>query len=156
MCQVHDKAAVKTKKSLNLQLKDMNHKRVLTDSKVLQEKALSHYMQLKLPAVEGQASDEKEFKASQGWLNSFRNHFNLKLMQLTGESASTNEEAVKAHPEKLKKIADEAGYCLAQVFNADKTWFFLKKMFNHTYISKSERQAPGMRLFCFVAMLLGI
>jgi hypothetical protein len=81
----------------------MNHKHVLTDSKVLQEKGLSHYMQLKLPTIEGQASDEKEFKASQGWLNIFRDHFNLKIVQLTGESASTNEEAIKDHREKVKK-----------------------------------------------------
>jgi hypothetical protein len=44
-------------------------------------------------------------------------------VQLTGESASTNEEGVK---EQLKKIAEEAGYRLAQVFKADETWFFLK------------------------------
>lgn len=60
MSQVHDKS-VKTKKSLNLQLKDMNHKCVLMDGKMLQKWALSHYSQLKLPAIEGQASDEKEF-----------------------------------------------------------------------------------------------
>jgi hypothetical protein len=41
----------------------------------------------------------KGFKASQGWLDRFRNHFNLQIVQLTGESAVANERAVKAHPE---------------------------------------------------------
>jgi hypothetical protein len=40
------------------------------------------------------------------------NHFNLKIVQLTGESASINEEATKAHPVRLKKIT-EAGYSVA-------------------------------------------
>jgi hypothetical protein len=103
----------------------MNHNCVLIDSKVLQEKALSHHMQLKLPTIVGQTSDEKEFKASQGWFNSFMNHFNLKIVQLTGESASTNEEAMKDLTGRLKKkIAEEVGYHLAQVFNADETCFF--------------------------------
>jgi transposase-like protein len=75
--QVHDKTLVKTEKALNLWLEDMNHKCVPIDGNVLQEKALSLYAQLKPPAEEGQASDEKEFNASKGWINSFKNHFNL-------------------------------------------------------------------------------
>jgi hypothetical protein len=63
----------------------------------------------------GQASDEKEFKASKCWLNSFSNRFNLKNMQLTGDSASANEEAAKAYPEQLKKIIEENGYLPGQV-----------------------------------------
>jgi hypothetical protein len=38
MSQVHDKAVMKTRKSLNIQLKDMNNKRVLIDGKMLQKK----------------------------------------------------------------------------------------------------------------------
>ncbi|CAM4601987.1 unnamed protein product [Lepidochelys olivacea] len=123
----------------------MNHKRVPVDGNTLQEKALSLSAMFKPPAEEGQPSDEKEFKASQGWLNSFRNHFNLKNVQITGEAASANEEAAKAYPEQLKKIIEEKGYLLVQVFNADETGLFWKKMPNHTYTSKSERQAPSFK-----------
>uniref|UniRef100_A0A8C3S0T5 HTH CENPB-type domain-containing protein n=1 Tax=Chelydra serpentina TaxID=8475 RepID=A0A8C3S0T5_CHESE len=70
---------------------------------------------------EGQPSDKKEFKASQGWLNSFRNRFNLKNVQTTGEVASANEEAAKAYPEQLKEIIEERGYLPEQVFHADET-----------------------------------
>jgi hypothetical protein len=62
-------------------------------SKVLQEKALSLYLQLKSPTEEEKATDEKEFKASQSWHNCFRNCSNFKNMQLDGHSA--NEEAQK-------------------------------------------------------------
>jgi hypothetical protein len=162
MSQVHDKPLVKTEKSLNLWLKDMNHKRVPINRKVLQEKALSHYVQLiKLPTKEGQASDGKEFKERQGWLNGLRNCFNLKTVELTGESASTNKEAAQAYPE-LKKITEEAGYHLEQVFNADETCFFSKKC-PTTHIFRNLKDKPlaskqlkTISLYCFVAMLLGI
>ncbi|CAM5161808.1 unnamed protein product [Natator depressus] len=118
--QVRDKTLVKTEKALNLWLDNMNHKRVPIDGNTLREKALSLYALFK----EGQPSDEKEFKDSQGWLNSFRNRVNLKNVQTTGEAASANEEATKAYPEQLKKIIEEKGYLPEQVFNADKTGLF--------------------------------
>ncbi|CAM4695367.1 unnamed protein product [Lepidochelys kempii] len=143
--QMHDKTLVKTEKALNLWLEDMNRKRVPINGNTLQEKALSLYVLFKPPAKEGQPSDEKEFKASQGWLNSFRNRFNLKNVQTIREAAFANGEAAKAYPEQLKKIIDEKGYLPEQVFNADKTGLVWKKMPNHTYTSKSERQAPGFK-----------
>ncbi|CAM5139804.1 unnamed protein product [Natator depressus] len=105
----------------------MNRKHVPIDGNTLREKARSLYALLKPPPEEGQPSDEKEFKAGQGWLNNFRNRFNLKNVQTTGEAASVNEEAAKACPEQLKKIIEEKGSLLAQVFNADETGLFWKK-----------------------------
>ncbi|CAM5093284.1 unnamed protein product [Eretmochelys imbricata] len=124
MSQVCDKTLVKTEKVLNLWLEDMIRKRVPIDGNMLREKALSLYALFRPPAEEGQPSDEKEFKASQGWLNSFRNCFNLKNVQTTGEAVSANEEAAKAYPEQLKKIIEEKGYLPEQVFNADETGLF--------------------------------
>ncbi|CAM4402597.1 unnamed protein product [Caretta caretta] len=143
--QVRDKTLVKTEKALNLWLEDMNRKRVPINGNTLREKALSLYALFKPPAEEGQPSDEKEFKANQGWLNGFRNHFNLKNVQTTGKAASANEDAAKAYPEQLKKIIEEKGYLPEQVFNTDETGLFWKKMPNRTYTSKSERQAPGFK-----------
>ncbi|CAM4587995.1 unnamed protein product [Caretta caretta] len=122
--QVRDKTLVKTEKALNLWLEHMNHKHVPIDGNTLREKALNLYALFKPPAEEGQPSDEKKFKASQGWLNSFRNCFNLKNVQTTGEAASANEEAAKDYPEPLKKIIEEKGYLPEQVFNADETGLF--------------------------------
>uniref|UniRef100_A0A8C3S184 HTH CENPB-type domain-containing protein n=1 Tax=Chelydra serpentina TaxID=8475 RepID=A0A8C3S184_CHESE len=107
--------SMKTEKALNLWLEDMNRKRVPINGTMLQEKALSIYAMFKPPAKEGQPSDKKEFKASQGWLNSFRNRFNLRNVQTTGEVASANEEAAKAYPEQLKQIIEERGYLPEQV-----------------------------------------
>uniref|UniRef100_A0A674KG66 HTH psq-type domain-containing protein n=1 Tax=Terrapene triunguis TaxID=2587831 RepID=A0A674KG66_9SAUR len=64
--QVRDKTFVKTEKALNLWLEDMNRKCVPINGNMLREKALSIYSLFKPPAEEGQPSDKKEFKASQG------------------------------------------------------------------------------------------
>jgi hypothetical protein len=61
-----------------------------------------------LSELKRKPSDEKEFKASQGWLNSFRDRFNPHDTWLTGETALSSEEAAKAYPEQLKKIIEEA------------------------------------------------
>ncbi|CAM4585433.1 unnamed protein product [Caretta caretta] len=105
----------------------MNHKHMPIDGNTLREKALSLYVLFKPPAEVGQPSDKKEFKASQGWLNSFRNRFSLKNVQTTGEAASANEEAAKVYPEQLKKIIEQKGYLPEQVFNTDETGLFWKK-----------------------------
>ncbi|CAM5110249.1 unnamed protein product [Natator depressus] len=109
--------------------------------------ALSLCALFKPPAEEGQPSDEKEFKASQGWLNSFSNRFNLKNVQTTGEAASANEKAARAYPEKLKKIIEEKGCLPEQVFNADETGLFWKKM----PTSKSEVDSPAQQFPNFIA-----
>jgi len=45
----------------------------------------------------------------------------------------------------LKKLIEEKGYLPQQVFNADETSFFWKKMPSRTFISKDERKAPGFK-----------
>jgi hypothetical protein len=143
--QMHDKTLVKTEKALNLWLTDMNRKCVPIDGNVLREKALRLYTQLKPPAEEEQACDEKEFKASKGWLNSFRNRFNLKNVQLTGESASVDEEAIKAYPEQLKKIIEKMAIFQDKFLMHTRMGSSGKKMSNRTFISKTERHAPGFK-----------
>ncbi|CAI5773286.1 transposable element-derived 1-like [Podarcis lilfordi] len=142
--QVHDKALAKTEKALNLWLEDMNRKRVPTDGVMLQQKALSLYALFKPSAEDGQPV--KEFKASHGWLTSFRKRFKLKNVHATGEASTpADKEAAKAYPKQLKELLDEKGYLPEQVFNAVETGLFWKKMPERTYISKSEKQAPGFK-----------
>ncbi|GFU78117.1 tigger transposable element-derived protein 1, partial [Trichonephila clavipes] len=44
------------------------------------------------------------------------------------EVASADEEAARKYPEKLAKIIKDGEYCAHQVFNADETGLFWKKM----------------------------
>ncbi|GFV44780.1 tigger transposable element-derived protein 1 [Trichonephila clavipes] len=60
---------------------------------------------------------------------------------ITGESATADEGAAKIFPEKLAKIIVDGDYSADQVFNADETGLYWKKLPNSTYIAKNEKTA---------------
>ncbi|GFU78460.1 tigger transposable element-derived protein 1 [Trichonephila clavipes] len=60
---------------------------------------------------------------------------------ITGESATADEGAVKIFPEELAKIIEDGDYSADQVFNADETGLYLKKLPNRAYITKDEKTA---------------
>ncbi|UYV78468.1 hypothetical protein LAZ67_16001564 [Cordylochernes scorpioides] len=68
-----------------------------------------------------------------------------KFTQVNCEVASADEEAARKYPEKLAKIIKDGGYCAHQIFNADETGLFWKKMPTRTYIAKSEKNASGFK-----------
>ncbi|XP_042236585.1 uncharacterized protein LOC121875908 [Homarus americanus] len=109
--QVSDIPLVKVEKALNIWVEDMNQKHVPIDGNMLREKAPSLYDQFKseVPEAKASTSSKKSFKASAGWLNSFRKHFNLKNIRFTGESATVEEAAARVFPEEFRKLIKENG-----------------------------------------------
>ncbi|GFW97622.1 tigger transposable element-derived protein 1 [Trichonephila clavipes] len=83
----------------------------------------------------------KEFSASKGWLTGFLKRNALHYIKITGESecATADEGAAKIFPEELAKIIEDGDYSADQVFNADETGLYWKKLPNHTYIAKDEK-----------------
>ncbi|GFY33868.1 tigger transposable element-derived protein 1 [Trichonephila clavipes] len=59
------------------------------------------------------------------------------------ESATADEEQQKIFPEELAKIIEDGDYSADQVFNADETGLYWKKLPNRTYIAKDEKTASG-------------
>ncbi|GFV59350.1 tigger transposable element-derived protein 1 [Trichonephila clavipes] len=60
-----------------------------------------------------------------------------------GECATADEGAAKIFPEELAKIIEDGDYSADQVFNADETGLYWKKLPNRTYIAKNEKTASG-------------
>ncbi|GFX55111.1 tigger transposable element-derived protein 1 [Trichonephila clavipes] len=85
----------------------------------------------------------KEFSVSKGWLSGFLKRNALHNIKITGESAIADEVAPKIFPEELAKIIEDGDYSADQVFNADETGLYWKKMSNRTYIAKDEKTASG-------------
>ncbi|GFX04767.1 tigger transposable element-derived protein 1 [Trichonephila clavipes] len=85
----------------------------------------------------------KEFSASKGWLTGFLKRNALHNIKITGESATADEGAAKIFPEELAKIIEDGDYSADQVFNADETGLYWKKLPNRTYIAKDEKTASG-------------
>ncbi|GFU48858.1 tigger transposable element-derived protein 1 [Trichonephila clavipes] len=57
------------------------------------------------------------------------------------ESATADEGAAKIFPEELAKIIEDGDYSADEVFNADETGVYWKKLPNRTYIAKDEKTA---------------
>ncbi|GFX44765.1 tigger transposable element-derived protein 1 [Trichonephila clavipes] len=56
---------------------------------------------------------------------------------------TADEGAAKIFPEKLAKIIEDGDYSADQVFNADETGLYWKRLPNRTYIAKDEKTASG-------------
>ena len=53
--------------------------------------------------------------------------------------------AAKAFPAELASLIEEKGYLPEQVFNADETGLFWKKMLTRTFISQRKSKAAGFK-----------
>ncbi|GFU77949.1 tigger transposable element-derived protein 1 [Trichonephila clavipes] len=84
-----------------------------------------------------------EFSASKRWLTGFFKRNALHYIKITGESATAEEGAAKIFPEELAKTIEDGDYSADQVFNADETGLYWKKLPNRTYIAKDEEIASG-------------
>ncbi|XP_071052596.1 tigger transposable element-derived protein 1-like [Onthophagus taurus] len=127
-------------------IEDLQSKRILIDGKHTKEKALRIYNQLQElePSTSLQATKKLAFNANEGWLTGFIKRHAFHNVKIKEEVASADENAAKTIPDKLAKIVEE-GYTPEQIFNADETGLFWKKMLERTYIAKSEKSAGGFK-----------
>ncbi|UYV85013.1 hypothetical protein LAZ67_X004252 [Cordylochernes scorpioides] len=136
----------KTEKALVIWIEDLTQKRIPLDGHLIKMKALKFYKELKEsePSTSSRESNS-QFSASTGWLTGFIKRHSFHNLKIKGEVASADEEAARKYPEKLAKIIKDGGYCAHQIFNADETGLFWKKMPTRTYIAKSEKNASGFK-----------
>jgi hypothetical protein len=65
-------------------------------------------------------------------LHRFRNHYEVKNINITGEAASANTNSAARFPAYLKELIERKVYLPEQVFNCGKTGLFWKRMPNRT------------------------
>ncbi|XP_043494104.1 tigger transposable element-derived protein 1-like [Polistes fuscatus] len=136
----------KTEKALVLWIKDLTKKRLPIHKELIQEKARLYFNQLKvLEPSSTSCSQNVNFSASNGWFTRFLKRYGLHNVKIQDEAASADETAAMNYREVLAKIIDDGGYCPDQVFNADETGLFWKKMPSRTFIAKSEKTASGFK-----------
>ncbi|XP_017891414.1 tigger transposable element-derived protein 1-like [Ceratina calcarata] len=129
----------KMEKALSIWIDDCCQKRIPLDGNIIKQKALKIYKHLK---EQGESSVNPDFVASKGWFEKFRKRFAIHSIRIQGES----HETVRTYPEKIQNIIEEQGYTADQVFNADETGLWWKKMPTRTFISKKEKTAPGFKV----------
>lgn len=137
-----DKAMEEMEKVLIIWIEDNVRKRIPVDTGSIKHKALRIFQLLK---DKDQTPSVIEFSASKGWFENFKKRHNLHNLHIRGELASGNAKTASEYPAKLARIIEENSYSADQVFNADETGLFWKKMPKRTYLSKTTKSASGFK-----------
>ncbi|CAK9825672.1 Tigger transposable element-derived protein 1 [Anthophora retusa] len=145
-----DAVKEKMEKALIIRLEENAQKRIPVDGNNIKQQALSFYKMIKdeQPSTSTQTTAEKSyvFSASTGWMRGFLHRHALHNIKIKGEIASGDQKAAEEYQLKLKKIIADGGYSPDQVFNADETSLFWKKMPRRTYVAKSQKSAGGFKV----------
>ena len=110
--------------------KDMSSRKVPISGPLLQERALLFAKDL----------DNAEFKASNGWLESFQKRHNITFVTRSGERGDVPENVVKDWKEKLASLCE--GYRPEDIFNMDETGLCFRVTENKTLFEKGQ-DCPG-------------
>ncbi|UYV68152.1 TIGD1 [Cordylochernes scorpioides] len=95
--------------------------------------------------VPSSSSTEKKpnILASHGWFERFKIRHSLHSLKLKGELASGDVDAAQEYLSNFAEIINDNSYTSDQVFNADESGLFWKKMPERTYVSKFYKSASG-------------
>lgn len=138
-----DVLMVKMEKALFMWIEDHAQKNIPLDGELIRAKAMELY--LSMQQNEPSTSRKKDFNASKGWFYNFIRSNSIRNVKIKGESASADVTAATEFPAKLAEIIEEGAYHADQVYNADETGLYWKRMPSRTYISKQERCASGFK-----------
>ena len=93
---------------------------------IVQEKAMQFAEELQL----------SDFKGSNGWLDKWKGHYNIKSFKVSGESASVDVEVVANYQERLPTIIGECDP--SNIFNCDETGLYFRALPDKTLCAKGQ------------------
>lgn len=89
--------------------------------------------------------NQGRFNASGGWLQKFKSRWGIRLLTISGEKLSACPGLVAPFKERLgEKIRNEE-LTKDQLYNADESGLFWQLLPEKTYVSLTEKTAPGMK-----------
>ena len=86
---------------------------------------------------------DSEFKASNGWLESFKKRHNIKQFIVSGEAADISEDTVQSWHERIKHIMQ--GFKPEDVWNIDETGCFFRALPEKTLAEKHSECKGGKK-----------
>ncbi|XP_066258000.1 jerky protein homolog-like [Euwallacea similis] len=88
---------------------------------------------------------DKEFTASEGWLQKFKKRFGIRFLRISGEKLSSQPELIDPFKKQLKNKMQKLGITLDQLYNADETGLYWKLLPDKTFVSSAEKTVPGRK-----------
>ncbi|XP_054089838.1 tigger transposable element-derived protein 1-like [Zeugodacus cucurbitae] len=144
---VRDVAILKAEHALLCWIEDNAIKRIPIDTRCIKAKMQQFYMTIKNEEPSTSINSERShFIASNGWLRNFLKRNSLHNVKVIGEGASADEHAGRAFPKEFLEAITLGGYEAHQVFNADETALFWKKMPSRTCVAKQEKSVKGFKV----------
>ena len=101
------------------------------NGQIIQEKAIQYSQEI----------GDHEFKASEGWLNSFRLRHQISEKVISGESSSANTATAEQWKSTLRELMD--GYEHKDIFNVDETGYFYRSLPDRTLATKRDECKGG-------------
>lgn len=130
---VRDPVLEKMEAELTTWIEDCDKRAIPLTNVIIREKAKLLYQDCK--QCEGYLQNS-HFQASEGWFHKFKMRRSLHNIQIDGEAASKATLTI-TNPEDFIKFIADGKYKPEQIFNADETSLFWKRLPNKIHISKT-------------------
>jgi hypothetical protein len=88
---------------------------------------------------------DADFKASTGWLKRFKSRHGIREIDIQGEKLSADVAAAESFKISFKNLIEKEAFNPDNVYNADETGLYWKKMPTKSLVSKNEQSAPGFK-----------
>ncbi|XP_055374156.1 tigger transposable element-derived protein 1-like [Condylostylus longicornis] len=131
--------------ALIIWIEDCLDKKIPLSTNIIKQKALRVYTHLRKDELSSKEEPNLSFLASKGWFENFKKRFSLRNVKLQGEQASADVEAAQKFILEIPRIIEEGEYSADQIFNADESALYWKRLPSRTFISKNEKQSPGYK-----------
>lgn len=89
--------------------------------------------------------DPNSFTASAGWLDKFKKRHGIRYLKVCGEILSSDTGEITPFIHKLRAKMNEMKLTDAQLYNADESALFFRMLPEKTFVSVTEKSAPGRK-----------
>lgn len=86
----------------------------------------------------------EDFKASTGWLDSWKHRHSIKSFVVSGESADVDLQKTDDYKRRLPEICE--GYDACDIFNCDETGLFFRALPDKTLSAKRQSSKGGKHI----------
>lgn len=87
--------------------------------------------------------DSDSFRASDGWFHKLKRRVGIRFVKICGEKLDSDTSAVQPFINRLNAKIEEMGVTEEQLYNADETALYYRKLPENTYVSSNEKSAAG-------------